>query len=107
MFEGGDGVAVGAAHGHEYQRFEGQSENGWVEMSVISADYSRLLEGSKASMAWRDAETDAIGELGERKPTVALELRKDLPINSIHMQILSQLAVVQGKSWKHFWADST
>jgi hypothetical protein len=57
-------------------------------------------------MAGRDAETDAIGELGERKPTVALELRKNLPINSIHVQILSRLVVVQGKSWKHIWADS-
>jgi hypothetical protein len=67
-------------------------------MSVISANYSRLLECSQAAMAGRDAETDAIGELGERKPTVALELRKNLPINSIHIQILSQLVVVQGKS---------
>jgi threonine/homoserine/homoserine lactone efflux protein len=97
VFEGGDGVAVGVAHGHEYQRFEGQSKNGWVEMSVISADYSRLLECSQAAMAGRDAETDAIGELGERKPTFALELRKNLPINNIHIRIVSQLVVVQGK----------
>ena len=49
-------------------------------------------------MAWRDAETDAIGELGERKPTVALELGKNLPINSVHIQILSQLVLAKWKS---------
>ena len=53
MFEAGDGVAVGAAHGDEDERLEAQPDGEWVELGTVAADDPRLLEGAEPAVAGR------------------------------------------------------
>jgi len=84
LLEGVDGVAVGAPHGHEDQRLEGQAQRAGIELCVVAADHAGAFQSSQPAVAGRDAEPDPFGEFGEGQPPVLLQLGKDLPINMGH-----------------------
>src|SRR5471032_1599110 len=37
-------------------------------------------------MAWRQTETHAVGQLCQRLTTILLQLRKNLPVNTVHQE---------------------
>jgi hypothetical protein len=99
--EGGHGVPVRGAHRDEDQRLEGEAESLRVELRVVAADHARPLQGAQPAVAGRDAQPDALGQLGDRQPTVLDQLGKDSSVHLVHVEDPAPNKPPERKVWKH------
>ena len=86
LFEGFEGGAVCRVHGHEDEGFEGETEGVCVQLGVVPNDRAGVFQCPQSAVARRDAESDAIGKLGDRKPAILLQFGKNFSVCTVHVE---------------------
>lgn len=84
VLECGDGGAGRFPHGDEDERLEAEPDGRRIQRCLVAGDHAGTLEITQPAVTWREGELHSIGKLGEGLPPIALQFRKNLPINGIH-----------------------
>lgn len=79
------GGLIRPVHRHHHDHLETEPQRRRVDERAIAGDDARPLELAHAAVARRDARPHAVGELGDGEPAVALQFRKELPVDGVHV----------------------